>query len=65
MEQNKIPEFLGKKGKNSITWKELIRGGFFKNELRYDLTHGVAKSDLGRNSKSVFKQIYVVTWEGS
>jgi hypothetical protein len=29
-------------------------GGFFKNELRYDLTHGVAKSDLGRNSKSVF-----------
>jgi hypothetical protein len=44
----------------------MFRGGFFfLNELRYDLTHGVAKSDLGRNSKSVFKQIYVVTWEGS
>ncbi len=32
-----------------ITW-----GGFFLNELRYDLTHGVAKSDLGHNAKSVF-----------
>jgi hypothetical protein len=31
----------------------VLRGGFFKNELRYDYTHGVAKSDLGRNSKSV------------
>jgi len=40
---------LGSVARSSWCW-----GGFFKNELRYDLTHGVAKSDLGRNSKSVF-----------
>jgi hypothetical protein len=41
----------------------MTRGGFFKNELRYDLTQGVAKSDLGCNS--FFKHICVVTWQGS